>query len=180
MAGKPVYWDSCAFIAFLKAEQQHGQEELAALKQQANDFDNGIILLASSTITILEVLSSNLDEDKRQVFEGILDRSNFWAVDATDTVMRKAAEIRKYYHGKFKTKEKEPKSLIISSPDAIQLASAILINAEQFITLDSKHKPRQREVGLLRIPEIGKFLGKYSLEISKPSFGRSGSLFNER
>jgi hypothetical protein len=176
MAGRSIlYWDSCAFLALLKKEQQHGPDELPALEHMASDFDQGLIYLASSTITILEVLSANVDDEKRAVFEGVLQRSNFVLVEANESVMRDAARVRKYYH--HAVCDGEGKPLIVSSPDAIHVASAIAIEAEELITLDCKNKPKQREMGLIQLGAKGKILGTYAISIKTPAFGTSGQLF---
>jgi hypothetical protein len=179
MAGKSIlYWDSCAFLALLKKEQQHGPDELPALEHMASDFDRGIIYLATSTISVLEVLSADIGEDKREKFDGVIQRSNFILMEASEQIMRNAAHIRRYYHGRIFDGDKKP--LIVSSPDAIQVASAVAISAEELVTLDCKNKPHKREMGLLQLGAAGKIMGTHPMTIRKPSYGRTGGLFYDR
>ena len=176
MAGKQIiYWDSSAFLALIKGEESHGTGELPALKNQANEFDNGIILLATSTVAILEVLSAELDETQRNAFEGMIDRSNFVLVEASESIMRLAAEIRRYYYGKIL--DGNGKKLIVTSPDAIHIASAVAIEAESLITFDSHNKPSKREAGMIQIGQLGPILGKHVLSIHRPAFGLTGDIF---
>lgn len=176
MAGKSVfYWDSCAFLALLKKESQHGADELPALEHMAADFDQGLIYLATSTISLLEVLSADLEEVQREQFEGVIQRSNFVIIEASEPIMRVAAQIRRHYYGKVTDGDNKP--LIVSSPDAIHVASAIALPCEEMITLDCRNKPNKREMGLLQLGAVGKILDVHPMPICKPSYGKSGNLF---
>ena len=176
MAGKDlVYWDCCAFLALLKNETQHGEDELPALRAIAYEFDTGVIFLASSTVTLLEVLSANLDDAVREKFEGVVQRSNFVKVEASEYVMRLAAKVRRYYHGKLV--DGNGSNLIVSSADAIHIASGLAIGCQTFITLDVRDKPNKREAGLLKLASHGPILGSHKMQIQRPSFGSSGGLF---
>jgi hypothetical protein len=176
MTGKQItYWDSSAFLALIKDEKDHGPGEMPALKNIASEFDSGIILLATSTITVLEVLSANLPTEQKDAFQGMLDRSNFFLIEASESIMRSAAEIRRYYYGKIL--DGNGKILFVSSPDAIHIASAVAVEAESLITFDSNNKPNKREAGMTQVGDLGLILGKHVLSIHRPAFGTTGGIF---
>lgn len=177
MTGKLItYWDSSAFLALIKDEPDHGPGEMPALKNQASEFDSGILLLATSTMAVLEVLSADLPAAQRESFQAMLDRSNFFLIEASESIMRVAAEIRRYYYGKIL--DGNGKKLIITSPDAIHIASAMAVEAESLITFDSENKPQKREAGMTQIGSLGPILGKHVLPIHRPAFGLSGDIFH--
>lgn len=113
-----VYWDSCIFIAFLKAEN-HGAAATEAIRIQAAEFDSNKILLATSTVGVMEVLSINLTDEAKVKFEKMIRRSNFILVETNEFVARKAAVLRNHCY--VKSKEAGGSEFKISPADAIHV-----------------------------------------------------------
>jgi PIN domain len=94
MAGiKTIYWDSCIFLALLKGEE-HKAGESALIRQIATEFDAGIVNLITSTITLVEVLESTLDQETKDRFRKMRIRPNFTFIDANHEVCKLAGEIK--------------------------------------------------------------------------------------
>jgi len=155
-----IYWDSCVFYAFLKAEE-HRKGELNSIKQAQREFDIGKIVLVTSTITLAEVLPSKLTDEQKQLFESISRRSNFSWVDVSLPVANLAVNLRSNY-----TESREDKEFRLSTPDAIHIASAIAHKSTRLVTFDEKNKRKERELGILRIAK--NIEEDYSLIVSRP------------
>lgn len=173
MSRKVVYWDSSAFLALLKGENNHGPDILNILKSQAGAFDRGEITLAMSTIGILEVLSANIPDSVRENFEKIIRRNNFTLVSANETVMRNAALIRHHVYGKAKNGGGE--SYILSVPDAIHVASAMLVEADVLVTLDTRNKSKTKELGMTAVASYYPISNLHSVSIERPALGQAGT-----
>ena len=170
---KIVYWDSSAFLALLLAESTHGPGVLEALRSQAGAFDRGEITLASSTLAILEVLSADLPDAAKERFEGMLRRNNMLPVAANETVMRAAAELRRHVYGKDRNGAGEP--YVLSPPDSIHVASAMLIESDCLVTLDSANKPKTKEMAMTVVARHYPVPGMHSVPIERPSLGLPGT-----
>jgi predicted nucleic acid-binding protein len=168
-----VYWDTSAFLALLKNETMHGPGVLDALKSQAGAFDRGEIVLATSTLAILEVNSADLPDSARELFEGMLRRSNMVLVAANETVMRSAAELRRHVYGKDKNGAGEP--YVLSSPDAIHVVSAMQIGADCLVTLDSANKPKTKEMAMTGVSRHYPVPGMHAVPIERPALGLAGT-----
>jgi hypothetical protein len=160
---KIVYWDSCIFIAHLKNET-HRPGEIQSINDQALHFDMGLIVLATSSIALLEILPASLDDEQKKKFKSMLNRSNFQFIETSHLICERAAEIRDYYKANPVADTKLP-----GSPDCIHIASAIAaqeISGQKvnLVTLDSDSK--SGEVGLTKLS--GVIAGKYQLEICRP------------
>lgn len=175
MSGKPsvIYWDTSAFLALLKAEATHGAGVLDALISQAGAFDRGAIILATSTVGIMEVLSSDISDDGRDRFESMLRRSNFQTITVTETVARKAAYLRKHCY----TRGKGGGSLtyILSPADALHVTSAMLVEADLLVTLDSANKSRKQEMAMTGVASHYPVPNLKPVPIQRPSHGMLGA-----
>lgn len=170
---KVLYWDSSAFLALLKDEATHGPGVLESLKSQAGSFDRGEITLATSTLSILEVNSADLPDAARERFEGMLRRSNMLLVAPNETVMRRAAELRRHVYGKDKNGAGEP--YVLSPPDAIHVATAMLIEADYLLTLDSANKPKTKEMAMTAVTRHYPVPGMHPVPIERPAMGLPGT-----
>lgn len=181
MSGKRpiVYWDSCAFLALLKGETHHRDGAFEAISMQADAFDRGEIVLATSAVGVAEVLAASLPDDVRARFEKMMDRSNFQLVNVTGAVARAAAIIRSHCRAAAKSSQGEP--YLLSTPDAIHVASAALLEAEVLVTLDEKNKTntlRERELGMSQVARYYPIPNIRSVRIERPAQGLPGtSLF---
>lgn len=171
-----VYWDSSAFIALIKGEQLHGDGVADALKTQASAFDRGEIILATSTIGVAEVLAMNLPDGPRDQFEAMVRRSNFQLVAASETISREAARLKVHCYGKEKNGDGQP--YLLSTPDAIHVVSAMRINADVLVTLDSDNKPTKvenRVMGMTKVADHYPVPDLFSVPIRRPALGLPGT-----
>lgn len=181
MSGKRpiVYWDSSTFLALLKGESHHRDGALEAIVSQAEAFDRGEIILATSTIGVAEVLAADLDDKVRDSFMRMTGRSNFQVVDVTTTIAETAANIRSHCYRRAKSNAET--AYLLSMPDAIHVATAALIEAEVLVTLDEKNKTNkigERELGMTQVEQYQPIPPLKRIRIVRPSLGLPGtSLF---
>lgn len=168
-----IYWDTSAFLALMKEERNHGAGVFEALMAQAGSFDRKQIVLATSTVGILEVLSAELSDNVIKMFNGMLLRSNFQIITNTELIARQAAMLRKHCYGKEKNGSQE--NYILSPPDAIHVASAMAIKADLLITLDSENKPKHREMAMTHVSKHYPAPGLHPVPIRRPSVGDLGT-----
>lgn len=178
MGGKAtvVYWDSSAFIALLKGENDHGDGVYDALLSQAGAFDRDQIILATSTVGITEVLSIDLSDEVRERFESMIRRSNFQTVDLNDSVARQAARLRHHCYGREKNGVGEP--YVLTTPDSIHVVSAMLIKADVLVTLDSENKSvrtDRREMAMTKVASHYPVPDMYEVAIRRPALGLPGT-----
>lgn len=157
----------------LKGEATHGPGVLDALISQAGTFDRGSIVLATSTVGIMEVLSANLSDGGREQFEGMVRRSNFQIITATETVARKAAKLRQHCY--LQSKANGSSQFKLSPADALHVASAMLIEAELLVTLDSRNKPANGELAMTEVCNHYPVPDLYPVPIQRPALGQIGT-----
>ena len=115
-----VALDSNVFIAALSAAELHS----AVAQQLVRDIAKGAHTAVASSIALGEVLivsNANQDLNLETFFSRI---TNLATIPAEDAICLKAAELRRCYGNKLKL------------PDALHVATAILANADMFITND--------------------------------------------
>lgn len=160
-----LYWDACIFYEHLNDEQQ------AALKKQAiedilsenKDKRNRI---CTSAITHLEVIPKKLDADRERRYWQQFQSAYFFDIELDRNVITLGREIKDYY---FKAPDAAGKYEMMSSPDALHLATAIIHSADEFHTRDKN--TRHGNVKLLGLAESspnGKLCGVYSLRVISP------------
>ncbi len=154
-----IYWDSCIFYGFLKAEEHYDGCQ-AALQYYAQQVDEGEIILMTSVIALTEVLSAKISPEAAMQFRDFFKRRNVRLIEVNTRLALLAREIRDYYQ------KNSQKGFTVGTPDAIHLASAILWKADEFHTFDKNDKPKFQELGLLGLN--GKIAEKYSLHIQRP------------
>lgn len=150
------YWDTCLFLAWLKDEERptgemDGVRELIDLSRRRE------IKLMTSTLTLVEVLSSKIPAGFDSLFTNLLKRVNRVSVDIK--VAGIAHDLRNYYA----SRQTEFGNKTLSTPDAIHLATAILHRADEFHTFDNEGS--SKNLGL--IPLSGDVAGN-RLKICKP------------
>lgn len=118
-AGALLLVDSAPIIYTLEANERYAQRFAPMFERHAM----GELVLAVTTITIAEVLSGPLkagEEALAMRYRAVLDA--WQVVDFTSDIAESAARLRGSYRLKL--------------PDAIQLASALAINAHALVTHD--------------------------------------------
>jgi len=163
MAGKHqrIYWDTCIFYALLK-EEKHRAGEPEVIAEQARKFDAGTIQIVTSVITRAEVLQGKLSGPDAQRFTRMMQRSNFLLVDVNHAVADLAAKMRSDYE----TYTADGKKMLLSTPDAIHIASAAAYHISDFFTLDRRDKRRKNELAMTSVaPQVRK---DYGVHIATP------------
>lgn len=123
---KLVFLDTAPLVYYMEGKSEY-QEILNSLFEH---HDNGSLFFATSTITLLEVLVKPIREGKIQLAEqyrNILTQATGIALlPVTVNISEKAARLRAVYG--------------LKTPDAIQLAAALEVGCEYFLTNDLKLK----------------------------------------
>ena len=104
--------------------------------------DRAEVIGITSTITLLEVLVLPIREGNSVLireYKSILLHSNFRLIPLTRDIAEKAAEMRAVYN--------------LRTPDSVQIATAILNNADLLIANDKKWK-RITEINIVILDEI--------------------------
>lgn len=129
MTGKDIiYWDTCIFIHLLKGDaHNHGDAE--GIRDSVQRFENGEIILATSSITLTEVLQATFKSERDElVFEQLTRHPRFMMISVTPEIAKAAGKLRS-------RKSSDDKSL--STPDAIHLATALHSKARFLYTSDA-------------------------------------------
>lgn len=159
------YWDTCVFIAWLKAESPPNRtaDEAEGIREIVSKVETGRAKLITSTITTVELLECDLPVGAKELFEKLMQRRMMSAISADIRVTALASQIRNHY----KTSP-EFKNKTVCTPDAIHLASAILYKADEFHTFDRSNK---KSLGLL---PLNNNVAGHELTIKKPSSRQMG------
>lgn len=160
---KVYYWDACIYLAWLKGEMSHGKEHMAALKLIADENFQMKNVIITSTITQIEVLSSNLTADEEDRFKKSFRAQHHIQYDVDPPIAQRARLIREKF-----LKQGNGKKL--STPDAIHLATACIYGADEFLTFDDGQK-NKKEIGLL---SLSGHADLDKLVICKPTVAQQG------
>jgi hypothetical protein len=157
---KIIAWDSCVFLAWLQDERR-GAGVMEGIEEVVRKIGSGEVVLVTSQITNIEVLQSRLSSEAHKKWKEIFNRRSCQMMDINPRVSEKSHFIRDHY---------DQKGIKLSSPDSIQLATAIIFNAEEFHTFDGSGKKRNGDL----LPLSGNVAG-YKLKICVP-YAEQGSL----
>lgn len=120
-ASKLLFLDTNIFVYYFAGEGVVGRRAKKVLQLLAQDRARAV----TSTITQLELLSlSVVDQEVEQLNELFLETPNLRIVVLDQDIAVEAARIRRQYH--FRT------------PDAIQLATALVCQVDQFVSQDKQ------------------------------------------
>jgi predicted nucleic acid-binding protein len=158
MAGsEPVYyWDTCLFLAWIKDEQR-ASGEMAGVREVIERAKRREVKLITSVLTSVEVLQARLPVGMDTLFNGLLKRINRLGMDSKCASL--AHDLRNYYA----SRASEHDGKILSLPDAIHLATAILYRADEFHTFDNRGN--KKWLGLI---PLSNNVGENRLKICKP------------
>lgn len=160
-----VYWDACIFLAWLKNESRNDPADMLGVEDQVNQFDAGQIIVVTSVLTKPEVLACSITPEAVKRFELLQQQrvENFYMAEVNFRIADLAHDIRNYY------KNIAPiYGPVLTTPDAIHLATAIKLNCNAFYTFDGdgNHMKKKRALPLLQLS--GQIAGQYELTIAKP------------
>jgi predicted nucleic acid-binding protein len=154
------YWDACAYLAWIKNEEEaFGKDAIDALAAIVKDHFDRKVAIVTSTITLIEVLSSSLSEEEEKRFRLSFKPGDHLLYEVDPPIAFKARDFRERL-----LKNQDGKTL--PTPDAIHLATAVICKADAFITFD-EGKKNKRYFGLLELNKDPRVDG---LEICRPEF----------
>jgi predicted nucleic acid-binding protein len=160
------HWDACLFYEYVKDEpaeplqKQAVRELLSNNKQKRNR-------ICTSAITHIEVLPKKLPADKESEYWSMFNSMHFFDIEVGRNILILAREIKNFY---YVDKDDKGQYRLMSTGDAVQLATAIIHNATEFHTRDKNSKGGN--VKLLGLPESspgGKICGVYDLKVVNPT-----------
>ncbi len=165
--GKPtLYWDTCIWLAWIKDEKRLDPTEMAAIQEQVERFHNGEVVLATSVLTLSEMLDlkNKMSADAHRKFQRFFRRPDVVRIAVDIRVAELTQRLRDFYLLQNKTDGLPTLEL----GDALHLASAIHYKVNEFVTLDVRDskKPSRRKRGIL--PLSGNVAG-FNLVVSKPT-----------
>ena len=131
--------DTAPLIYFVERHLEYAERMRSIIRR----IDSGQIMSFSSVITLTEVLTlpkrvGNRSLE-REYSELLLNSRNFSLVDVNPEIAENAAELRARYN--------------LRTPDALQIASAIVTGCQAFITNDTVFK-RVNELSILVLSEL--------------------------
>lgn len=134
-----LFIDTAPFIYFIEEHKKY----LTFIKPIFTKIDNFNIIATTSTITVIEVLVQPIKEGNKNLENKYLEilkhNANLEIIPIDINIAEKAAEIRSKYD--------------IKTPDAIQIASAIVHNCDSFFTNDTKLK-RVKEINIITLNDL--------------------------
>ena len=158
MAGpSPIYyWDTCLFLAWLNDEQRK-QVEMDGVREVIARHKRREVKLITSVLTQIEVLQSKMPVGVGTSFIDLLKRMTRAGIDSKIALL--AHDLRDHYA----TLAASTGAKLLSTADAIHLATAIHYRVNEFHTFDETGDARH--LGLL--PLSGN-VGGHKLKICKP------------
>lgn len=181
MADEPIfYWDACIFLEHLREEKVVARKRTAIRRtlSENKDHKNRII---TSTITHVEVLPKKLtlhDAQKEEEYWSFYDGIWFIDLEVTRPIVNLARALKDFYYVEADPENGVPYRMI-STGDAIHLATAIIHNVEEFHTRDGRKSGGN--IPLINLPETspnGKIAGQWPLKIVSPEDPQAG-LFDQ-
>lgn len=139
---KVYYWDACVYLAWLKGEESHGAEYMAALKLIAHENFEMKNVIITSVITQIEVLSAKLTAEQEELFKKSFRSQYHIQYDVDPPIAQKARQFRESLLN--------PGGKGLSLPDAIHLATAAIYKADEVLTFDDGQKDK-KSLGLLEL-----------------------------
>lgn len=150
------YWDTCVFTAYLNDERSQHGKIIDHIRQFIEEAEAGKCKLYCSTVSIAEITSSTLGGVGFSSFDEFLSdlRGAVTPIDPSPIIMGVASHLRSQRY------EKSPNgNRILSTPDAIHLASAISLRDIFGVQIDAFHTfdkgKRRGEDGGKGLPLIG-------------------------
>ncbi len=121
-----ICWDSSAMISWIGGDApEENKKRMPAMRATMRGLERGDYKLIVSTILYVEVLGTTMPTEAIEKFEQVMRRKEMiGTITVGIQVAKKAQEIRNQAR--------------LGTPDAIQIATAIIGNAKYFHTFDEK------------------------------------------
>jgi predicted nucleic acid-binding protein len=173
------YWDACLFYEWLKGTQTDAARR-QAIQECLEDNKVRRNRIFTSAITHVEVLPKKVTTQEEQRYWAQFNSVYFFDIEVDRQVLQLARQIKDFYY-----KEADPENQsgyqMVSTGDAIHVATAIIHNATELWTRD--RRPHHGNFPILRMADPvyspdGKVCGQYDLKISDPQ-ARQGDLLRQ-
>ena len=138
-----VYWDSCILLAWLKDKKDRKPGEMAGVREYVNRIKRREVHMMTSALTYAEILGGKLPVGVYQLFDDLMKRNSITRLSVDMRIAKLAEDLREHYVAI----RSQNNDRILSVPDAIHLATAILYKADEFHTCDEEN--RKRTLGLI-------------------------------
>lgn len=145
-----IYWDACIFLCWIKDEPQPEPIKKGIAQTLENAYKKELVIV-TSTVTLVEVLQSNLTADQKQRYREVFHHPNLQLIDLDRRVAGEAGIIRETYDTrKFDRLGQVVSGSFMALGDSVQVATALHVNAHEMHTLDGSGK-RKRPLDLLSL-----------------------------
>ncbi len=166
------YFDSCVYLAYLRNEETHyGKARIAAIQNAWDQSERGGAIVVTSAITMVEVLNHKLNAKTEKKFMQAIQSGIHQCEDVTPTIAIRARQYRDFYKlhpVKFPNGSDHRSDL--TAADAIHLATAKMLDCDEFWTFDGSSKDIKPTIGLLW---LGNKVGEDNLIILQPEQAQS-------
>ncbi len=155
------YWDACIFYEHLRGETTTPARKVA-VEQLLVENKKKKNRIFTSVVTHIEVLPKKLGPDKEKAYWSTFGSMHFFDAEIDRNIVMLAREIKDFYSD-------AKDNRMMSTGDALHLATAIKFQATEFHTRDKR--PKHGNVALLGLASNSpgrKICGKYELEICDP------------
>lgn len=141
-------------------DENRPKEEMDGIASILEDNKNGKNLILTSVITMAETLAAKLGPAAEAQFQACFKGGPISMISVDWAVSLKARELRDFYG-------RQKSGLVLSTPDAIHLATAIIHGVNEFHTFDGKNtkKHGEKTLGLL---QLNGAVAGHNLTICKP------------
>ena len=159
------YWDACVLYEFCADEQAdvHKKQAITDLLDENKEKRNRI---CTSVISHTEILPKKLGPEGERKYWSRFGSTFFFDIEVDRSVILLSREIKDFY---YKDRNADGEYRMMSTGDAVHLATAIIHNATEFHTRDGKRKGGNVPlIGLAAMSPGGKICGAYDLKIVSP------------
>jgi PIN domain len=169
MADEPTYyWDACILLEHFR-EERVAPTKLRAIQRLLTENKEKKNRIITSIISHVEVLPKKLtaaDATKEEKYWGYYDDRYFIDIELSRNIINLARDIKDYYFVPADPTRSIPGKMM-STGDAIHVATAIIYKVDEFHTRDGNKK--HGNVPLLGLPDAnGKIAGQWPLKIISP------------
>jgi predicted nucleic acid-binding protein len=133
-------------VSWITDEKREDKSQTAGLEAVRKEVDNGETALVASTLSRTEVFWLPLTDEQKRKYREFFQRENVIELGVSGAIAEKAAEIRKASQRTRKDGQVE----MMKTPDAIQLATAIIYDVDEFQTFDGTAK-KARPFSLIQL-----------------------------